>query len=154
MAEFTVIETQEQFDNAIKARLDREKSKFSEQISELEGFKTKYEESQKQIEDLSNALNSANEKVSGFESQISELESQNKNYAVRAAKTQIANEIGLPFDAIEYLQGEDTESIRKSAETLKSLVGTSKVAPLASGEPQNIDPKDAALRGMLANLKQ
>lgn len=154
MAEFTVIETQEQFDNAIKARLDREKSKFSEQIAELEGFKTKYEESQKQIEDLSNALNSANEKVSGFESQIAERDSKIKDYAVRAEKTQIANEMGLSFDAIEFLQGEDTESIRKSAETLKSLVGTSKVAPLASGEPQNIDPKDAALRGMLANLKQ
>lgn len=154
MAEFTVIETQEQFDNAIKARLDREKSKFSEQIAELEGFKTKYEESQKQIADLSNALNSANEKVSGFEGQIAEKDSKIKDFEIKASKTQIANELGLSFDAIEFLQGNDDESIRKSAENLKNLVGSTKVAPLASGEPQNVDPKDVALRGMLAELTQ
>lgn len=154
MAEFTVIETQEQFDNAIKARLDREKSKYSEQIAELEGFKTKYEESQRQIADLSNALNSANEKVSGFEGQIAEKDSKIKDFEIKASKTQIANELGLSFEAIEFLQGNDEDSIRKSAENLKTLVGSTKVAPLASGEPQNVDPKDVALRGMLAELTQ
>ena len=153
MADFTVIETQEQFDAAIKDRLGREKAKYSEQLAGFEETKTKLSEAEKQIADLTEALNAANEKVSGFDAQIKEKDSKLAEYATRAAKTQIAHEMGLSFDAIDFLKGETEEEIRSSAESLKNLVGAQKVATLASNDGANLDPKEAALRGMLQDLK-
>ena len=152
MAEFTPIETQEQFDAAIKDRLNREKSKFAEQLAGFDETKSQLEAASKQIADLTEALNAANEKVSGFDAQIKEKDSKLAEYATRAAKTQIAHEMGLSFDAIDFLKGETEEEIRSSAESLKNLVGAQKVAPLASNDGANLDPKDAALRGMLQEL--
>ena len=152
MADFTVIETQEQFDAAIKDRLGREKAKFAEQLAGYDETKVKLSDAEKQIADLTEALTAANEKVSGFNEQIAERDKKIADYATRAAKTQIAHEMGLSFDAIDFLKGETEDDIRKSAESLKNLVGAQKVAPLASNDGANLDPKEAALRGMLQNL--
>ena len=152
MADFTVIETQEQFDAAIKDRLGREKAKFAEQLAGYDETKAKLSDAEKQIADLTEALTAANEKVSGFNEQIAERDKKIADYATRAAKTQIAHEMGLSFDAIDFLKGETEDDIRKSAESLKNLVGVQKVAPLASNDGANLDPKEAALRGMLQNL--
>ena len=152
MADFTVIETQEQFDAAIKDRLGREKAKFAEQLSGYDETKAKLSDAEKQIADLTEALTAANEKVSGFNEQIAERDKKIADYATRAAKTQIAHEMGLSFDAIDFLKGETEDDIRKSAESLKNLVGVQKVAPLASNDGANLDPKEAALRGMLQDL--
>lgn len=152
MADFTVIETQEQFDAAIKDRLGREKAKFAEQLAGYDETKAKLSDAEKQIADLTEALTAANEKVSGFNEQIAERDKKIADYATRAAKTQIAHEMGLSFDAIDFLKGETEDDIRKSAESLKNLVGAQKVAPLASNDGANLDPKEAALRGMLQNL--
>ena len=152
MADFTVIETQEQFDAAIKDRLGREKAKFAEQLAGYDETKAKLSDAEKQIADLTEALTAANEKVSGFNEQIAERDKKIADYATRAAKTQIAHEMGLSFDAIDFLKGETEDDIRKSAESLKNLVGAQKVAPLASNDGANLDPKEAALRGMLQDL--
>lgn len=152
MADFTVIETQEQFDAAIKDRLGREKAKFAEQIAGFEETKSELDAAKKQIADLTDALTAANEKISGFNEQIAERDNKIADYATRAAKTQIAHEMGLSFDAIDFLKGDTEDDIRKSAESLKNLVGAQKVAPLASNDGAAIDPKDAALRGMLNDL--
>ena len=152
MADFTVIETQEQFDAAIKDRLGREKAKFAEQLDGYDETKAKLSDAEKQIADLTDAMTAANEKISGFESQIKERDDKIADYATRAAKTQIAHEFGLPFDAIEFLKGDNEDEIRKSAESMKSLVGATKVAPLATNDGANLDPKESALRGMLQDL--
>lgn len=152
MADFTVIETQEQFDAAIKDRLGREKAKFAEQLAGYDETKAKLTDAEKQIAELTNALTAANEKISGFDEQIAERDSKISDYATRAAKTQIAHEMGLPFDAVGFLKGDTEDEIRSSAESLKNLVGAQKVAPLASNDGANLDPKEAALRGMLQNL--
>ena len=152
MAEFTVIETQEQFDAAIKDRLNREKAKYAEQLTGYDETKTALDDAKKQIADLTDALTVANEKNSGFEAQIAERDAKITEYATRAAKTQIAHEMGLAFDAIDFLKGDTEDEIRKSAESLKNLVGVQKVAPLASNDGANLDPKEAALRGMLQSL--
>lgn len=152
MADFTVIETQEQFDAAIKDRLGREKAKFAEQLAGYDETKAKLSDAEKQIADLTEALTAANEKISGFDEQIAERDSKISDYAARAAKTQIAHEMGLAFDAIEFLKGNTEDEIRASAESLKNLVGAQKVAPLATSDGANLDPKEAALRGMLQDL--
>lgn len=159
MAEdFKVIETQEQFDSAIKARLERERNKFTEQLADFESTKTALSEAQKQVNDLTNALNSANDKIKSHADEVAEKDSKIAAYELASVKTKVAHEMGLSFDAINFLQGKDEDSIRKSAESLKALVGTNNapVAPLASPEPaiQSADGlRQSDLKSILSNLR-
>ncbi len=155
---FKIIETQEQFDSAIKGRLEREKSKYDAQIADLEGRMQKQtDELQKQIGELTTALNTAKEEKVAFDTMIAEKDAKLKEYELHSVKTQVAHELGLSFDAVNFLQGSDADEIRKSAESLKELVGT-KTAPLAAAEvPVANDvnaAKDAALRTMVRNLEK
>lgn len=155
--EFKVIETQEDFDSAIKSRLERERNKFMEQLNGFDETKNQLEAANKQIAELNMALNEANEKISAFDTKIAEKDSQIKAYETASAKTKIANEMGLPYSAVNYLQGEDEESIRKSAEGLKGMIKVPE-APLASSEaavPQSKEAKiEAGLKSMLHNMKE
>ena len=155
--EFKVIETQEDFDSAIKSRLERERKKFMEQLNGFDETKNQLEAASKQIAELNTALNEANEKISAFDTKIAEKDSQIKAYETASAKTKIANEMGLPYSAVNYLQGEDEESIRKSAEGLKGMIKVPE-APLASSEaavPQSKEAKiEAGLKSMLHNMKE
>ena len=155
MAEFQKIETQEQLDAVIGERIKRERESLAKKY---EGYlspddaKAKNEEYEKQIGDLNIALKDANEKITKHDKEIAERDSKIKGYETASVKARIAHESGLSYEAVDFLKGEDEDSIRKSADALKTLMGSSKPEPpLASGE-QNITGADAALRGTLKNL--
>lgn len=156
MAEFTVIETQEQLDSIIKDRLKREQEsnqkKYEGYLSPDE-FKNKTADMEKQIGDLTANLNEANGKVANFEKQIAEKDTKIKAYETASVKSRVAHETGLSYDAIKFLQGDNEDSIRESAESLKTLVGVRKAAPLADSEGISGEDKDAALRKTLRSLK-
>lgn len=156
MADFTPIETQEQLDSIIGERLKRERetvSKKYEGYISPDDYKNKTADMEKQIGDLNNALNEANKKASNHEKEIAERDSKIKAYETASVKSRIAHETGLSYEAIDFLKGEDEDSIRKSAESLKSLVGVKKEPPLANPEGTDGDDKDAALRKTLRSLK-
>lgn len=154
--EFKTIETQEQFDAAIKGRLEREKVKYEGQI---EALNKKIEEQsgdfQKQISELTQALNTAKEEKATFDTTIAEKDAKLKEYELHSVKTQVAHELGLSYEAVNFLQGSDENEIRKSAEALKGLVKVT-TTPLANPEPNIKDTekatKDLALRQMSRNL--
>ena len=154
--EFKIIESQEQLDAVIKGRLEREKVKYNDQIAELtQKYETQSSDAQKQISELTQALNAAKEEKETFSQTLAEREAKIKEYELHSEKTQIAHELGLSFEAVNFLQGSNADEIRKSAESLKELVGA-KTAPLASPEPKIADTKeatkDAALRSMLQHM--
>lgn len=154
--EFKIIESQEQLDAVIKGRLEREKVKYNDQIAELtQKIETQSSDAQKQISELTQALNAAKEEKETFNQTLAEREAKIKEYELHSEKTQIAHELGLSYEAVNFLQGSNADEIRKSAESLKELVGA-KTAPLANPEPQIADTKeatkDAALRSMLQHI--
>jgi ferritin-like metal-binding protein YciE len=153
--EFKIIETQEQLDAVIKGRLEREREKSSTQLAELQAKLDKQTaETQKQISELTQALNAAKEEKNGFDKLMEEKDATIKKYELHSVKTQIAHELGLSFEAVNFLQGSTEEEIRTSAESLKDLVGT-KTAPLAAEVPVASSEKDAknvALRSMVRDL--
>ena len=157
MADFTVITTQEQLDAIIGERLKREKETVSksyegwtspEKLAEI----TKDYDSKLTAKDT--AISEANSKAAKYDSDIKERDDKIKSYETASVKTRIAHELGLSYDAISYLQGNEEESIRKSAEGLKTLMGASKgVPPLADSEGQGgKDPTKAALEKTLKEL--
>ena len=70
MAEFKVIETQEDFDKAIQERLARKDKEFSEFKEKVSASEAEY---QKRLDEAANTIKSLNEKIAGHDAVVSEL---------------------------------------------------------------------------------
>ena len=151
--EFKVIETQEQFDEAIKDRLARSEKKWQEKYSGYlspEEVKAKTEDLQKQIDELGNSLNGATEKAKADAETIASLEAKNKSYETASVKSRIAHEVGIPFELANKLSGETEEDIRKDAEQLKPFVSLKQTAPLR--DPESKEGDDDPVRDSMKKL--
>ena len=163
MSEFKIIETQEQFDAAIGERIKREKESLAKKYEgylDPEGIKKIKADYDKTIADLSKSLEEANGKAAKHDKEVADLTAKIKGYESASVKTRIAHEVGIPFELANRLTGDDEDAIRKDAESVKSLLGHGRSAPLASTEPGGVSNKagatsntDAALKGMLQNMK-
>lgn len=158
MAEFQPITTQEEFDAAVKERLKRAEEKYSKKyegyISPDEMDKTK-KDYDAQIADLNNAISAAKKKAEKFDADLAERDSKIKAYETSAIKSRVAHEVGLSYDSIEFLKGEDEASIKESAEALKGLIGQSApTTPLATEDkPSSIlSSSDTAMRSLARGL--
>lgn len=152
MGDFQKIETQEQLDALINEKIKQEREVIGKKY---EGYISP-EDYNKQIGDLNKELKEAKEKIAGHDKTIAEKDAKIKAYESRSLKSRIAHEIGLSYDAIDFISGDDEASIKKSAESLKALVGSSQtqVPPLADTEDNAGNDKDAALRNTLKNLNK
>lgn len=150
MSEFKAIETQEQFDAAIGERLKRERDTVKKEYA---GYLSPEDVEKKYSGYLSPEDVEKKYKDHLSPDKAAELNTKLKGYETDSVKTRIAHENGLSYEAIGFLRGDDEESIRKSAESLKGLIGASNVAPLASAEQTLADEKDAALKNTLKGLK-
>ncbi|MGX7088118.1 hypothetical protein [Gemella morbillorum] len=150
MTEFKVIETQEQLDTIIKARLDREKSKYADYDSLAEKIKNLETENT----NLKQTISDKEESESTNLNRIAELEKSVSGWEAKALKQQVAIKYGLPFDLADRLQGDSEESLNEDAERLASLVNVKNYTqPLASTEPTVSGGIDAAWRDVVKNLK-
>lgn len=149
---FTPINTQEEFDAAIKDRLAREAKKF-EGYTSPEDLKKLKDEHAEEVKKLNGKIDSANQQIAAKDKEISDRDVKIKGYETDSVKKRIAHEAGLPDDAADYLKGEDAEALKKSAESLKAIIGEKPAAPLRDTEQHAGGELDAAYRGMLAGLK-
>ena len=149
MAEFTPINTQEEFDALISDRIQRaqntvrkEYADYDSVKSELSTAKTDLEKAAQQNTDLSNQIKELQEKLSKSETD--------------SAKTRIAYEMGLPFELCSRLNGTNEAEIRKDADALMSLLKKSQpAAPLFNPDKESGgNEKDSALKAMLNDLNK
>lgn len=156
MADFTAITTQEQLDAVIGDRLKRSEEKWAKRFENYlspEDVTARTSELTKQVDELTSALNEANEKSSQFDKQIAEKDAIIRKHEMRSVKSKIAHESGLSYEAIEFLKGEDEESIKASAEALKNLMGGGRPMPQFQNEPPiEKDEKRAAMKNLAKNL--
>lgn len=152
MAEFKPIETQEDFEAAIGERLAREAKKYEKYTSpeDLEKIRADYDG---KINDLSGQIDTVNQQLAERDKSIEERDAKIRGYETNSVKMRIAREAGLSYEAVEYLKGDDEDSIKKSAQNLKALIGNKPAPPLGDPEPPAPSSKDAAYRKMLAKLK-
>lgn len=154
MAEFTAIETQEQFDKAIGERLQRERAKLQEQYeAENQALKTENADLKAQLTETRASLEDFQGKSTGYDQQISDLTNQVKGYVTEKLKMKVAMEAGIPFSLANRIQGDSEESIRQDAEILAGYFKTqNQVLPLASTEPQGMNSEDSAYLALLEGL--
>lgn len=153
MAEFQVINTQEEFDEAVKERLNRQAKKYEgymspEDVNALKESYTGY-----------TSPDSLEELKQGYVTQIDELTNKNKelekaNNAFKQEKMKfdIAHEFGIPREMANRLSGSDEDSLRKDAENFSRFVTKKQPLPLGSNEP-SVDDKKANLKKVLDQFK-
>lgn len=132
---FTPIETQEQFDAAIKERLQRDREaqqkKYEGWISpdDLKKFMDERDDKIKQLED---AAAETAQKLADKDAEIAE----SAKYRTDLEKTKIAIAAGLKIDYVDRLRGSNAEEWKKDAEVLaKDFAAAHATAPLGSPEP-------------------
>ena len=146
--EFKPIETQEELDKIITTRLKRERESTEKRF---EGWISP-EDHQKGLDELNKAFSDYKETHKDDEKTIADLTAQNKAYETASLKSRIAHEVGLSFEWIDRIKGEDEKSIREDAESIKKLVGSgSSLLPLRRSEDP--EDKDAGLKSLLSSIK-
>lgn len=142
---FEPITTQEQFDNMIKSRLERERNTISKQYADYDDLKTANATLQKSLEDLQNGKGE-------LEKQIAELNTTISGLKTEEMKTKVAIEKGIPLEMRSRLNGSNEDEIRADADMLAKFVSKPSVPPLKSNEPPTGDSKEAAYKKMLSEL--
>ena len=127
MSEFKTIETQEEFDAAIKARLDRNTKTVTDEVKKsYEGYLSPDE-----VKKLNEQIASLNSQLTEKETAITDLTAKNKAYETASVKARIAREKGLPYELAERLSGESEEDIAADAESLAKFISADRQpAPL------------------------
>lgn len=116
--EFKAITSQEEFDAAIKSRIERCKSSTTEEVTKKFDGWVSPEEAKKTTDQIE-ALTKANEES---KKTISELTAKNSAYEAARKKTQIAQACGLPLELADRITGNDEEEMKKDAEKLAALL--------------------------------
>lgn len=143
--EFKVIETQEQFDEMIKSRLEKAKASVRSEFADYDSIKLDLANATKEKEEL-------NGRISAFETQVAELTAKLAKSETDSAKTRIAREEGLPFEMVSRLTGTSEDEIRADAKELAKLF--KKTPPQYKPEKGGGDSKEAAFREMLSKMKE
>lgn len=146
---FKPIETQEELDNIIKERLKRERESTQKRY---EGWISP-EEHQKALDASNQAFDDFKKAHESDEQTIADLTAKNKAYETASLKSRIAHEVGLSYEWESRISGDDEESIRQDAESLKKLVGSgSTPIPTKNTEAgEKYDPLRTVLNGIKPN---
>lgn len=149
---FKPIETQEELNNIITERLKRERETT---LKRYEGWISP-EDHQKALDDANKAFDDLKKARESDEKTIADLTAKNKAYETDSLKLRIAREVGLSYEWVSRISGDDEKSIRQDAESLKQLVGSNKnLLPTKNTEAGGHgDSSDKNLRTLLNGMKK
>ncbi len=130
MADFKTIETQEELDSILKARLDRNtKTTTAEVEKKYEGWLSP-EAAAKQTADLQKELETLRTQIAEKDTSIKDLTAKNTAYETASVKARIARECGIPAELADRLSGTNEEEYKADAEKLAKFVTGKRPAPL------------------------
>lgn len=145
MSEFQIIETQEQLDKVIGERIRRAEQKAAEKYADYDEIKSQNASYATQIAQLQTQLQAQSDTIKSHETSVADLTNKVHEYETASVKTKIALEMGLPYQMASRLAGDDEESIRADAESMKTLIGQQAPrAPLGDPESNNGKANGAA----------
>ena len=148
---FTPIETQEELNNIIKDRLKRERESTEKRF---EGYISP-EEHAKALAESNKAFDDYKKAHEGDEALIKDLTAKNKSYETASLKSRIAHEVGLSYEWIGRISGDDEKSIRADAESLKKLVGAGQTVVLPTKNPEaNENVSDNKYKAVLNGINK
>ena len=154
--EFKPITTQEEFNAAIKARLERQESTIRKEYADYEDLKAqgaKFEEEKQAYEKQAQA---SAEKIASLKKELDESKATVKGLQIKELKSTIAAELGLPAALRDRIAGETEEEIRKDAQILSEVFAEKNRQNLPGFNPERApgDDKEIAWKQVLEGLKK
>lgn len=119
---------------------------------DFEALKSEKETLAQQLAELNNSLSSITDAKSLIEQEKETLAQEVNTFRQKDLKTRIAHEYKIPFELAGRLTGETEDELKADAQSLSQLIVQKPVMPLASTEPNETDPKEAAYKSVLQNL--
>lgn len=160
MADFKPINTQEEFDAAVKDRLDRQAAKFADydalkaakkELDELKGKKL-----DEQLAALQAEYDKAKTTLADHDKIVSDLTTRATNAEHKLKQREIAHAAGIPVELADRINGSTDEEMTKDAEMLaKFAKGGGSVLPL--GNPDGSGSKtslEAAYSSLAKSFKK
>lgn len=133
--EFKPITTQEEFDAAIRDRLNRERQKYGD-----------YDTLKEQVGTLTTERDT-------YKQQVEDRDAKIRKYETDSVKTRIAAAKGLPASMASRLTGETEEEITQDADSLAQIFQAARGAdPVFEGGNGGGNDTDAAMTQLLQNL--
>lgn len=149
--EFTpiTINTQEEFDNLVKERIDRVKKTEASKYAGFDDFKAKAEKYDTDIK-------AKEDEITAKDNTIAELNAKVTKYERDSVKAKVLKEFGLSQDLSKWITGDDEDSMRANAQELQQIVGIQKTQPLADpeSEDEEADDERTALKKTLKTLRK
>jgi uncharacterized coiled-coil protein SlyX len=150
MSNFKPIETQEEFDEAIKGRLARQTESHN---AELEQLKARNAELETTVAAQQATIEETSKTTTDHEKVVTELNARISGYETEKLKTTIALQAGLPLDLASRLMGEDEAALTADAQRLGGFIqAKAPVAPLKNPETPLGDGKDGEYKSLINNL--
>lgn len=148
---FKPIETQEDLDRIIKDRLGRERETTQKRYENW----VSPEDHAKAIAEANKSFDDYKKAHEGDEALIKDLTAKNKAYETASLKSRIAHEVGLSYEWVSRISGDDEKSIRADAESLKKLVGDGSTVVLPTKNTEaNENKADMPYKAVLNGLKK
>jgi chromosome segregation ATPase len=160
MSEFKVIETQEEFDKAIKSRLAQKDRELAEQYKEYlspEQAEELKADLKKQLDEANDLVAKAKETLAEKDKTVSELEARATKAESDLLKQKGAHANKLPLELAGRLIGTTEEELTKDAESLAALLKPTSTPPLRTSEGGiggNNTNNGAQYMGLLASLNE
>lgn len=154
MSEFKVIETQEELDNIIKDRLDRNTKKITAEVTkQFEGYISP-DDAAKSRKSLEEKIEELTKEITAKDTSIADLTAKNNEYATAAVKAKIAREYGIPAELADRISGTNEDEYKADAEALAKFVKqNTQPAPMYNSEGSSkTTSSDAALLSVLNEL--
>lgn len=151
----TPITTQEQLDEIIKGRLDREKEKHAK---ELEGFKNLEAEKKTLADELAGIKQTAAEEATKHAAEVAALTEKVQGYEKKEERNKIALENGLTAEAAQFITGTTREEMKAQAEALKRITAAPSPGGMfddpapATAEERRAKEEKEGLRKMLGTM--
>ncbi len=156
MADFTIIETQEQLNEVIGERLKRQEEKIKEQFT---GYQSPEEvaklqsDFEKQIAALQSAAEESKGVTEDLQKQLDEALAGAEKAKLETVRYKVATEFNLPPELAERLQGADEAALRDDAKALSQFAAGSTQLPPFNPETPKGTSKEEALKAMAENLQ-
>lgn len=150
MSEFKTIETQEEFDAAIKKRLEQKDRELADRYKgymspdQVTAIKAEYEKT----------INDSAQKLADHDKTVADLTARATKAENTLLRHQVAAEKGIPIELSGRLVGETKEELEKDADSFATYIAPKNTPPMRSTEPIGVTNKQAAAWAkMLAGME-
>lgn len=138
MSDFKQITTQEEFDAAIKKRLEQKDRELAEKYRDymapdkVDALKDEYNQ---RINEASKKLKEEQKKTAGFDTKMSELLTRATTAEGALLKNRVASKYKIPIELADRLQGSTEEELNKDAEAFAGYIGPASAPPMRTNDP-------------------